>query len=66
MARKNWMASRTGFTLMFLFVTTLINGCGGKDEATTGATTNADDKGVLRVLASNPRWLTTDGVSAAY
>jgi hypothetical protein len=56
--KPNWIA--------FLLVTTLINGCGGKDEAPPAPTTGAVDKGVLRVLGSNPRWLTDDSGEAKY
>jgi hypothetical protein len=44
---------------MLLFVTILMNGCGGKEEAKTGAAIPVE-MGVLRVLDTNPRWLTDD------
>jgi hypothetical protein len=50
---------------MLLFVTILMNGCGGKEEAKTGAAIPVE-MGVLRVLDTNPRWLTDDTGKARY
>lgn len=56
--------SRIGYWLMLFFVT-LLSGCGGKDEATTGAGDPVNTS-VLRVHESNPRWLTDDSGEAKY
>jgi hypothetical protein len=47
------------------FIVFILGGCSGGNEQST-VTSSSPETGVLRVLESNPRWLTDDSGKARY